>query len=219
MTIGITLTGADERTPISGIQELLDYGAEIGFLWTETPEDRNRYPSLKWICDTVCDVHGGKLALHVCGRGARELLHDDDSPAFMFDRIQVNGTVSVPELRRLYYRYKEQKIITQDNSSNVTLRAFTEARSHAILVDGSGGRGITPTEWVRPNTWKNVGFAGGLGPDNLAEQLPKIAAEAEGNWWIDAENSLRTDDWFDLDKAKRCLEIFETFTAKVQKEL
>ena len=208
----ITVTGVDRRTPLSGIQAILDAGAEVGFLWTETPEGRNRYPSLEWICDTVCDVHGGRTAVHACGRVAREyLLVDHASPGVLFDRIQVNGAVSVPELRGLCTRYPEQVVITQDNAANVPLREFAEARVHAILVDGSGGRGIVPARWQRPQTTKEVGFAGGLGPHNLEAELPKIAAIATGEWWIDMESGVRTDDWFDVNKALEAVRIFNRF--------
>ncbi len=56
------------------------------------------------------------------------------------------------------------------------------------------------------------GYAGGLGPDNLEEQLELISAAAgDCSFWVDMEGKLRTldeteCDWFDLGKARRCLE-------------
>lgn len=84
---------------------------------------------------------------------------------------------------------------------------------HQLLVDASGGRGVSPAEWTRPNTTRAVGFAGGLGPDNLAGELPRIAAVARGPWWVDMETKLRTDDWFDIALAERCSDAFEQFLA------
>ena len=58
------------------------------------------------------------------------------------------------------------------------------------------------------------GYAGGLGPDSLEEQLPKIAeAASEARIWIDMETRVRSDDdqQFDLKKVRRCLEITDPF--------
>ena len=53
------------------------------------------------------------------------------------------------------------------------------------------------------------GYAGGLGPDNLRTEIPKIA-EASGrhDFWIDMEGKVRDDsDRLDLSKVRRVLEI------------
>lgn len=211
---GITVTGIDERTRLTDIQRLLDAGAEVAVLWSETPEGRNRYPSVHWISSMHKHCRG-KTALHVCGSKARERFLKRPGPyngfAFNFDRIQINGRVDVSTLARCSGWGCE--IITQDNSANAPLRDI-EVTRHAILVDGSGGRGIAPTAWVRPPTSKRVGFAGGLGPHNLSEQLTLIAAVATGDWWVDMESGVRTDDWFDADKALECVRIFKSFTGR-----
>jgi len=215
MAIGITLTGADERTPLPELQRLVEEHPtlEIGLLYTARPEGRNRYPSWDWLVEAA-DAIQGRCALHVCGRLARLELFQGQLAAATKNvaRIQVNGIIEVADLREVVRIFRSHTVITQDHADNRDL--WLSRIVHALLVDGSGGRGIAPTEWVRPNTWKDVGFAGGLGPDNLAEELPKIAAVATGNWWIDMESNLRTNDWFDLDKAAKCLGIFEKFTSE-----
>ena len=217
MTIGITLTGADERTPIPELQRLVkEYPSlEIGMLYTAKPEGRNRYPSWDWLVDTSAAL-AGRCALHVCGRIARiELIQGQLCGVTQYaSRIQINGLLDNGELHEACETFRRHVVITQDKADNRYLRLTRNVNNHALLVDGSGGRGIAPSEWVRPNTWKDIGFAGGMGPDNLAEELPKIAAVATGNWWIDMENNLRTDDWFDLDKARKCLEIQKTMGLK-----
>jgi hypothetical protein len=87
------------------------------------------------------------------------------------------------------------------------------------LFDVSGGAGILPGKWPKPlyhedGKFDSHGYAGGLGPDNLAEQIPLIAAAAgDIPFWIDMETHVRSDDdtLFDLAKVRRCLEIASHF--------
>jgi len=205
--IGITLSGADENTPIEPLLYLARFGAEIGLLYTYSPDGRNRYPSPEWITETVKAL-GGKAAIHICGMRARQQLYDCDyvvqAMVAHASRIQVNGPLDPTWVCRVCDRYPTHTIITQHFSRNLCLLPV-DAPNHAILVDGSGARGISPGSWQRPATDKPVGFAGGLGPDNIREELPKIAAIANGHpngWWVDMEGKLRDDDdWFSVDLA------------------
>ncbi len=202
MTTSITLTGADERTDLRLLRLI---NAEIGLLYTDTPEGRNRYPSWAWIMQAaLCLPH---CALHVCGRGAREKIARGALPIFNFRRIQINGVLSVSECERICAMYPRHKIITQHRPENQCLLEVF-AGNHEVLVDGSGGRGISPDGWNAPATMKNAGYAGGLGPDNLATELPKIAQIAQGSWWVDMEGKLRENDWFSVDLAAQCAEVF-----------
>lgn len=87
------------------------------------------------------------------------------------------------------------------------------------LFDVSGGAGVLPAEWPAPlyhedGKFDYHGYAGGLGPDNLAAQIPLIGKAANGcRFWIDMETKVRSDDdrVFDLAKVRRCLEIAKPF--------
>lgn len=210
--IGITLTGADERTAIADMVALADLGAEIGLLYTHDPEGRHRYPSLDWL-HAAADALRGRAALHVCGSRARKQLEDGkiDYVLHSIHRIQVNGSVHPFALETICEQYSGKLVITQHCAANVGLLGG-DLSNHVILIDGSGGRGISPAEWVRPRTHKQVGFAGGLGPHNLHEELPKIEAVASGTWWIDMENGLRDAcDWFDIERAMEVMRIWNGF--------
>ncbi len=76
------------------------------------------------------------------------------------------------------------------------------------LFDKSGGAGIVPGVWPMAFAGTYNGYAGGLGPDNLAEQLPLIEVAANGQrHWIDMETMLRNaKDEFDLDICRQVLE-------------
>lgn len=198
----ITVTGADEKTPIEILKEL---DAEIGLLYTETPNGRNRYPSKDWIIETSSQIK--RLAIHICGSKAREQLVSrrlDDFVQYS-QRIQVNGTLTLKELNTICKRYPDKIIITQFNNSNHTLTDL-DLENHSMLVDSSGGRGKSPESWIRPDVDKPIGFAGGLGPDNLREELSKMPIK--NSWWVDMEGKLRDNDWFSVEKASEVIKIF-----------
>lgn len=196
----ITLTGADERTDISALCEL---NAEIGILYSASNRD-NRYPRREWIEEAV---HELDCAIHVCGKLARRQLLNDELEFIHFaDRVQINGFVSFSELADLANIIKG-KIITQSPNEHLL---NSELLNHQILVDFSGGQGISPKSWPRLATSRQVGFAGGLGPDNIKEELKKIKEVARDGAWIDMENKLRMNDWFSLDQAREVLDIFES---------
>lgn len=202
----VTLTGADERTDIEQLVKLTaDHPfLEIGLLCTATPDGRNRYPSLAWLL-TASSALAGRCAIHVCGRGARQQLLDGALASLVDNarRVQVNGIVQPFEVPNLARRVPI--LISQHNDKNRGLANARLATNHCVLVDGSGGTGRSPERWERPMTHLQVGFAGGLGPDNIGSELAQIHAVAEGNYWIDLEGKLRTDDWFDLTLCERFL--------------
>lgn len=216
---GITLTGVDERTPGEAMKELVALGAEIGVLYTFDSEGHNRYPRLPWIDEVVLALEGKSVAVHVCGKRAR-LAALGDRRVFcrleVVPRIQVNGQLSVHEVGDFCAAFPHATIITQHRDYNLPLLGV-DAPNHALLVDNSGGEGKSPREWRRPDTPKAVGFAGGLGAGNLGVELPKIAAVAQGQWWIDMEAKLRDEgDWFDVGRAKQCVMVFREWREKLQ---
>ena len=130
---------------------------------------------------------------------------------FACQRIQVNGLVQKEEIEAICSLYPDKTIITQHTRANEALLEVSTP-NHAILIDGSGGRGISPTSWVRPTTTKSVGFAGGLGAENLIHELPKIESVAITPWWVDMEQKLRNDDdRFSISKALRAISVFHSW--------
>lgn len=212
----ITLTGADERTSIEQLQELVKtYPAvEVGILYRASGSG-NRYPTWFWIKEAVAAL-SGRVALHICGHQAKAQLEAGTIPIDFtkhLSRMQINGHVTKKDLARFRVAAKSVPLITQHNTGNQSLAAEVVFR-HQLLVDASGGLGISPASWKRPADAgsKRVGFAGGLGPDNLAAELPKIAIAAGehlADSWVDMEAKLRdADDWFDITRAMQCAEIF-----------
>lgn len=181
------------------------------------------------------------VSLHLCGRWVRKLLlgiveiPTNDLPCH--DRMQLNfhaeNTPCDPEglCSALWQRFHPREFIFQidGNGGNAHLDSLWDwmdkvnrRMSAVALFDVSGGAGILPREWPKPIWLKSDsqyayhGYAGGLGPDNLAEQIPLILEAAGPNCphiWIDMETKVRSGDdrQFDLSKVRKCLEIAQSY--------
>jgi len=214
--INLTLTGADETVDVDMLREMrflepenLEFGILVS--WDTA---RPRYPRYPWIARAI-QALPYKCALHICGGNARKFLlrGDYDEEVRHASRVQLNGPILYDDFitlsERLHgvtfvtqYVYTEQKLLDAD------------LPFHEILMDTSGGRGISPSGWWAPFTSKRVGFVGGLGAHNLVEQLPKIKTVAGLNWWIDMESSLMGEDGhFSIEKAKAVINICKEYKA------
>jgi len=209
LTCGLTCTGVDSNTDISALPR----GIEYGVLFSCSQEGNNRYPSEKEVLRITNELREAnhRVALHVCGREAREKVLTGRCPAvWNARRIQINGDITPFELISLCENYPTHIIITQYNSSNQNLYWIAK-ENHVRLVDGSGGRGILPEEWSCPLDQKCVGFAGGLSPKNIDVELRKIVFAADTHFWVDMEQSLRDEkDMFDVSKVCVMDEFFRT---------
>jgi len=221
-----TLTGADDSTHR---EDLFRLSAEFpfvewGVLFHASKHGHERFPPCQWIeslCGQIPAHRDARFALHVCGREAvNDFLTGSDDMSRRtapFWRVQLNliATRHDPFLVIEAIRRNPGKIvITQHNEANEgLLPILSRIPNHAILFDLSGGQGASPESWPTHLPDKSCGYAGGLGPDNLARELPRIQ-EAAGKdpYWIDMEGKLRGDtDRFDLSRARLCLEACSQF--------
>jgi hypothetical protein len=134
----------------------------------------------------------------------------------MFRRAQLNfHAETIPIVLRnclSALKHLDRELIFQWDGVNNYLYAYARRAGIAVtpLFDLSGGAGVVPDEWPRPleNTW--CGYAGGLGPENLQEELLRIAAVVgDRTIWIDTETRVRSnnDMQFDIGKVRTFLEI------------
>lgn len=221
----ITFTGIDAKTDIQDLIDIqreypiLEFGVLMSYHWYE---NGNRYlnPQL------LGNLWGQSLnlALHVCGRAA-----SDASDGFwnrinlhlagnlgLFKRVQVNiaGRTDVPYRLASPPTVHTEVIIQQKGINDIEFFERSKWMNTSVLLDASGGRGIdTPIE-ILPNLLHGgisdykVGYAGGINPDNVAEKLTFLMEnEQVGDFWIDMESGVRTDDWFDTTKVRQVLTI------------
>ena len=225
----VTITGADNSIRP---EDLLPLSEEFPFVeWailvSQTKEDNPRYPTRAWIDELAIlgKSHGLKLAGHICGAWVRDLVVKkspavfEERPEFLeyFPRIQLNfSPYSAAQLfLELLKPYKNQFILqvgSKYKSEKIAMLNLGRSMGLdlAVLFDRSGGKGVLPLDWPEPIDPFYLGYAGGLGPDSLSDQIPKIQ-EVVGTRtiWLDMESRVRSEDdqQFDLEKVRASLEI------------
>lgn len=177
-----------------------------------------------------------RTSIHVCGSWVQRICDGNWSdmlsgqqmgpvtiPAMDFvfetaDRIQLNfhgyaHTVtkqSVLTLEKQPLGKPKQFIFQLDRLNDDLLEKAQLADVNAVgLFDLSHGGGALPAYWPKQPEGSYVGYSGGLGPDNIAQQLKQIAYVATGNIWIDMETKVRTDQRLDMAKVEKVLELVE----------
>jgi len=179
-----------------------------------------------------------RLAAHLCGTRVDEILNGDDTfvkqvKDWGFQRIQINATAingvdtsklstAVPHLLSIIDSHPNLEFILQKNEETQLLwegilneqNSGTGDRSlpqnMTMLLDESKGTGVLSKAFPPPPKEYDVGYAGGIGPSNIANVLTAVLDVAKGrNVWIDMESSLRSicneKDVFDLNKCYSCI--------------
>ncbi len=223
----VTITGADDSTSIPQLVELSQEFpfVEWGILVSRRQEGSPRFPSREWIDELMAVAHGMKLSMHVCGAWVRQVfvgeLRWEDLPSCfpVVDRIQINTHAerhasTVAFLDKLAERPNVQFIFQWDGVNDHLIYAAKACGLNvAALFDTSGGAGILPNKWPMPAEDFSCGYAGGLGPDNVAAQVRKIEAVCKKPFWIDMERRVRwpDDSRLDMDAVRTVLKRSEQF--------
>lgn len=226
----VTITGADDGVNPKDLLKLTEEFpfAEWGILLSPRHQAVPRFPSsswINWLCSEAEYLPDEvNLSIHLCGGYVRDILSIgvsssiDDHPSLwsLNQRVQLNFHRESPEVipspfQDCLLRYLDIQFIFQfdgtgyDQPFNLALQAGVNA---APLFDTSGGEGLLPDSWPEGNLdVPYVGYAGGLGPDTLEEQLPLIQ-KAAGNkhFWIDMEGRVRDSlNRLDLGKVREVL--------------
>lgn len=126
-----------------------------------------------------------------------------DTKKMVVGRIQLNMPDKTVEnfnpykLKKLIEDFSTQKFIVQYNkrTKSAVKQLHDAGANFQILFDDSGGRGEPAQEWKKPvyPEKHTQGYAGGLSPENVADNLTEINTVApEDKIWIDAEGCLQT---------------------------
>lgn len=222
----ITFTGIDAKTDINDLIDIqrefpiAEFGVLTSYHWNE---NGNRYLNPAFLSNLYAGNGELNLALHIYGSAAHdaavggwEKIKEHLFGTFdLFKRIQLNVANRNDNPKFLWAPpYVGQELIVQQNSvENLSLYVATCdiwsgcGSRVSVLLDASGGQGIDTPLKVLPSSGK-VGYAGGFNPDNVGEKLSFLLQYVKmGEFWIDMESGVRTDDWFDTNKVRRVLAV------------
>lgn len=220
-----SLTGADDGVQpkdLAALSERYPF-AEWAILLLPARAGTLRFPTLDWIEKFPSETPHCHRAMHLCDDGFLKFVAGDKSILNLmsgYDRIQLNlkfgdveGRYDTAELvARVRENPQHQFILQYTHDKQGLLPLFHDVPNHAVLFDESAGRGISPDSWDAPLPGHACGYAGGMNPDNVKNNLEMIKQVAAGHTtWIDMETGVRTDDQFDLEKAERVLEIAKDY--------
>lgn len=224
----VTITGADNDTNTNDMFEISKQYpfVEWGILFSPKRIGEERYPDSNWLNKLSREYSYDKISLsaHLCGGYTREMLVGESK---LIGTPKVKHFLSLCKRMQLNFNSQKTKfnknrffkllncfiggrIIFQYNINNVSIciDAMKSVPNISFLYDSSGGLGKIETEWKPPFMGFFTGYAGGLSPDNLKEELSKIEMVAgDREIWIDAETHVRTNGVLDMNKVKRFLEI------------
>lgn len=172
-------------------------------------------------------VHTLRYSCHVCGfwarnvtEGGRKFLDEHHDIVESVERLQLNISHVVDDLPYPRDPFYDAVRALSQAGPRVIIQVKDQIPSSLeplvgtcdFLFDGSGGRGVLANWWPRTSyasghqghkTLVSCGYAGGLNPANLDEQIRLMAEAAEGRpVWIDVESGVRTDEVLDLDKVR-----------------
>ena len=234
----ITFTGIDARTDLQELQDIqqqypiAEFGVLTSYHWRE---NGNRYLNPQ----SLPNLYGRNLnlALHICGSMASDATEGlwkrinrhtlSMLEMQLFQRVQINvaNRLGKPE-RLVSMPTPKTEIIIQQRSGNTEFfeRSLWGGedgcpRLVSMLIDDSGGQGIDSPISIYSSVYNyKIGYAGGINPDNVADKLTYLFENVhDGEFWIDMESGVRTDDWFDLEKVRQVLEICEPIIREYKK--
>lgn len=217
----VTITGVDEQTDARRLKSLCTrYPVEFAMLRDPARAGRDaRVPGADKVRDVTGQLEPDHLAFHLCGAysdlakrlDVAELKTHVDFGCV--HRLQINSPDYSPHdivnLQQLHLA-TGCEIIIQNRA-----RVIPIFRGLYLLDDDSSGRGVTPAQRARPHLnyahsgmINFVGYAGGLAPDNLGEQLEVIAqVNPTVPYWIDVATGVRDKhNLLDLDRVELFLE-------------
>jgi hypothetical protein len=221
----VTMTGADDSIKPEELFAISEKYPQVewGLLTSRRSHGNYRFPSKVWL-DRLFDLEYQKLnlSLHLCGDYVNEILLGDnrfinelDTKWSMFKRLQINThgikhKFSPALLRTTIINNPDKEFIFQyDEVNKHILESVKDLPNISALYDLSHGAGVVPKEWKAPIEGVKCGYAGGLSPQNIVNQLQLIEEKVgDATIWIDMETHLRSydDRFFDLYKVVSVLE-------------
>jgi hypothetical protein len=219
----VTFTGIDERTDLKRVKQLqkkypfAEFGVLLSYDWKENGQ---RFPNPEILARL--EKQGLNLSAHFCGQAAIDLaigkrfkvLEQLSSHIRLFRRCQLNLRANglFSNLRKLSPIPYINEVIVQMHTPELCEQFLAGERPKhlSFLLDASGGAGIDTPIQILTSPGAHIGYAGGIGPDNVEGKLRTLLEyDSKEKFWIDMETRVRTEEWLDLDKVEQVLVICE----------
>lgn len=227
----VTLTGADDSVnpkdliKISKDYPFVEWGILVG------SKTGTKFPSMKWIESFADAVENADdpvdMSLHICGKWLRDIkagIQTEWPIVFSrFQRCQLNwhgepqgdiGNTVLESFRKLA-PWRPEIIFQLDGVNDDLYRPLVNEFRVSGLFDKSHGTGVSPDCWPQSHSKIPCGFAGGMGAENVTENLSKIIESCNPpssmHWWIDMETKLFTGTQFDLSECRSVAEQVSAF--------
>ena len=129
-------------------------------------------------------------------------------------RVQLNMpwataiNINPDAVAQIIHDFPKHEFIFQynKNTKDAIEKLHQTGAKFSLLFDASGGKGIAPSAWQKPVYETHpMGYSGGISPENVVDNLEKIncLVPEKQKIWIDAEGKLKTDDKFDIARARQ----------------
>ena len=209
----ITFTGVDLQTSIPRMMALAaDYPVEFAFLLSPSRQGTGRFPPREFIRHVLSYRSSRfKFAAHLIDEYSANLVEtqatglEASGDLEGFERVQVNS--DSPELspKKIRQWADAQGMLPILQCADV----FPDDPSVQWLFDPSKGTGRRPLSWPAAPGAGLVGYAGGIGPDNVADVVGQLEQVSQ-NYWIDMASGVRgPNNRFDLDKCRQvCVAVY-----------
>ena len=226
----LTFTGVDSETDLLELSSLAGRHPKVEFGVLLGSSIDGIFPPLEVIeqLKRLAKDAGFRVALHLCGRYSRSVVdpsaagnpEDLQHICADFGRVQVNlpGRWFKPD-RAAESGERVAGFADSIDASRVILQhrgdwSDVPVRHEKVeyLHDRSGGRGIDSfAHWPKPSPrLSRMGYAGGLGPDNIARAVTFASAHPDAALWFDMERRVRRDGLLDLATVERvCSQVFD----------
>jgi len=194
-----------------------EFGVLLSYDWKENGQ---RFPNPEILARL--EKQGLNLSAHFCGQAAIDLaigkrfkvLEQLSSHIRLFRRCQLNLRANglFSNLRKLSPIPYINEVIVQMHTPELCEQFLAGERPKhlSFLLDASGGAGIDTPIQILTSPGAHIGYAGGIGPDNVEGKLRTLLEyDSKEKFWIDMETRVRTEEWLDLDKVEQVLVICE----------
>lgn len=233
----VTFTGVDERTDVKRLVKLqkkfpfAEFGILLSYDWQA---NGCRFPDPLFLNELP--RHKLNLSAHLCGGAASDVAHGkrtklerllSSNSIRLFSRCQLNIDAGscFSDLRRLKPIPFIDEVIIQMHTTEL-LESFLHGqipRHTSYLLDSSCGAGIDTPFHVFRAPGIHIGYAGGIGPENVEDKLRTLLEfPSSEKFWIDMETRVRTitvdGEWFDLDKVEEVLKICSSIINELKKD-